>query len=354
MATVRGKRILRYVGNKPTPEQSLYSTEEILELRIPMAGNPFDDLMFDRQMRAMMHQRAIVDERARALTGQPRRLGEKVQVLMVQEALSMAVRLCTNDARIPHMTINMSYFTHSDDTYLREAIRQYVQQIVRGGFATPEEIDVRIPNLYSHHAEMDRENLERYRQAQQFEMQLQQEAERKQKRKTPNPFEVNMVEALVGWKGWKLGDSPIDSGQLISPSYGGVWKPDEPFQATCGECTDIPHESHSCGVYATDALDGAKGYGIVRGEVYGWGRYIRGDKGWRCQFAYPKAFYLDEGQGHLVEQLRAFHVPVYVKQPMLIYSPEEDGYDGHWNAETDGDCRAGEESNAGEAGDQDS
>jgi hypothetical protein len=336
------------VGNKPTPEESVYSTEEILFQGWPMALLPDKDLW---QMKMMQAQReSIMEQQYRAMTGASRRLGEKVQVLMSQSPFRATYVLHTNDSRIPNMEIP-SYALMDHRDAMVDFIRQYIHSIVRGGFATPEEIDVRIPNLYSHQAELDKEREQQMHMAQQYYLEMQERELRKLQQKQPNPFEVNMVEALVGWKGWKIRE---ENGVLASPSYGGAWFPDKPFEASCSECSEVPHESHSCGVYATDALEGARSYGVIRGEVYGWGRYIRGDKGWRCQFAYPKAFYLDEGQGHLVEQLRAYHVPVYVKQPMLIYSPEEDGYDGHWNSEENGDCRTDKESDAGEAGDQDS
>jgi hypothetical protein len=338
---VKGTRILRYVGNKPTPEKSVYSSEEIWEQGWPMALMPEKELEMLRQVQQM---RELELQRQMQRPG-PRRLGEKVQILVTQSPIRQAIILHTNDARIPHMEIPdyAMAFDRSEPTVF---IRQYIHQIVRAGFATLEEIDVQIPNFYSHQQELEKQREANLRAAMQQAIYLKQEEERKRKQKQSNPFEVNMVEALVGWKGWKIGDNNV----LKSPTFENLWSPDVPFEAVCKDCLDVPHEAHSCGVYATDDLNGAKGYGVVWGQVHGWGRYIRGDKGWRSQFAYPKAFYLNEDQGHLVEILRAYHVPVYVKQPMLIYNPEEDGYDGHWNAEADGNCGAHQVSDAGEAG----
>jgi hypothetical protein len=85
----------------------------------------------------------------------------------------------------------------------------------------------------------------------------------------------------------------------------------------------------------------------VLGEVYGWGRYIRGDIGWRAQYAYPKCFYLKANQMNHVDFLRTFHVPIYIEQPIKIYNPEEDGYE-HRNDEAHGYFGAGEVTDAGE------
>jgi hypothetical protein len=66
----------------------------------------------------------------------------------------------------------------------------------------------------------------------------------------------------------------------------------------------------------------------VLGEVYGWGRYIRGDEGWRSQYQYPKAFHLPvDAAPEMLEGLKKYHVPIYVEQPQLLYNPAEEGYE---------------------------
>lgn len=94
----------------------------------------------------------------------------------------------------------------------------------------------------------------------------------------------------------------------------------------------------------------------ILGEVFGWGRYVRGGIGWRSQFAYPKSFYLKSSQVNLIDHLRPYHVPIYVEQPVLIYNPEEDGYEhgtheAHRNLGAIKDAFAGEEDSAGDEAD---
>lgn len=168
-------------------------------------------------------------------------------------------------------------------------------------------------------------------------------------KKEPATFEVNLMEPLVGWKSWK-----IKNEFLFSPSYGTVWKPDEALVATCGGSSglfnephephteDCPQDGHSCGIYAADKRKETTSYeGDVYGLVYGWGRYIRGDQGWRAQFAYPRSFYLRPEQVDLIPVLAKYHVPILVETPTLVYKPEEDGYtneyrnaEANWNSGT--------------------
>lgn len=162
-------------------------------------------------------------------------------------------------------------------------------------------------------------------------------------------FEVNMVEALVGWKGWS-----INNDKLLS-AYSSMWLPEKPFEAKCGNGGNCksPNVACTCGAYAADKRETAHaGKGKVLGQVYGWGRYVRADSGWRAQFAYPKSFFLMEDQVEWIEILKPYRVPIYITQPFKIYDPTEDGYegedDGDWKAEEDRHSGAGQESDAEE------
>lgn len=176
-----------------------------------------------------------------------------------------------------------------------------------------------------------------------------------EKPKDESPFEVNMMEALIGWKALS-----VENGKIFSASMAGVsWPIDEPLVAMCKngkDHKDSPYEHCSCGIYASDARDGAKDYCHENDPedflalVYGWGKYVRGNNGWRSQYAYPKCFYLRQGQEPVIEPLKAYHVPIYIEQPTLIYNPEEDGYE-HREEATDWNCGAAEESTASEEGD---
>lgn len=173
------------------------------------------------------------------------------------------------------------------------------------------------------------------------------------KPKPPSVFDVNVMEALVGWKSWCLEDDGV-LGSSMWPEI--KWPVDEPLVAKCTSgCLDVPDEYHTCGIYAASTREQVLGYSDMNGEdfiglVYGWGRYIRGVEGWRAQFAYPKCFYLNSGQIALIEKLKAYHVPIYVEQPQLIYNPEEDGYE-YRGEEADGDSRTYTESFTAEEGD---
>jgi hypothetical protein len=169
------------------------------------------------------------------------------------------------------------------------------------------------------------------------------------------PYEVNMVEALVGWKAWNF-----DLAEQTLKTRGYSWPKDAPFEAKCVEyrmgkevahCKLVPTEDHCCGIYSStreDAKEFLDEDGIL-GMVYGWGRYIRGDVGWRAQFAYPKFFLIKNEQANLIEWLRLYHVPIYIEQPTLIYNPEEDGYE-HRGTEEDWNSGATEESASAEEG----
>jgi hypothetical protein len=142
-------------------------------------------------------------------------------------------------------------------------------------------------------------------------------------------FEVNMMEALLGWKSWCW-----DSGILKSNCGNCLWHPDTPTVAECvAGCAKVPAEHHTCGIYAATNRRTANDYEEVLGLVYGWGRYIRHSGGWKAQFAYPRCFYLQEEQMNLVELLMQYHVPIYVSQSVQMYDPAEEGYDGYWSEE---------------------
>jgi len=149
--------------------------------------------------------------------------------------------------------------------------------------------------------------------------------------KKPEPpiketFEVNLTEPLVGWRTWRY-LAPINNSRFHLSSIGvGIWRPLEAIKAICQQCEDIPNTFHTCGIYAVDKRENLPTLEGIVGEVYGWGRYVRGSEGWRCQYAYPKAFYLNSTQAHLARYLREFRVPIYVDVPMLRYDPREDGY----------------------------
>jgi hypothetical protein len=182
--------------------------------------------------------------------------------------------------------------------------------------------------------------------------------EEERKPKVEPPFEMNMMEALIGWKRWKLsGDRIISNNGPI------VWIPDTPLKAICTtkRCEDAPIVHHGCGIYAVDKEEQTeKNYGPVLGQVFGWGKYVRGEKGWRSQYAYPMRFLLEPGQESFLDVLKLYHVPVFTKTNVVmsqdkllavydllqVYNPEEEGYYGYWNNGTTRDSGASTDSNA--------
>jgi len=224
------------------------------------------------------------------------------------------------------------------DTYLR----MYIKELMFKCGIRLDEIDCARPNTYQAFYELkgedEKEKLFRIR-SREYEA-----AARRQKmleeeirlRKMPEVFEMNMVEALEGWKTWGMGQT-----KEFLTTRGVAWLPDQALEAKCdASCGEVPRTDHTCGIYASDNRQGAIGYGQVLGQVYGWGRYVRGDSGWKAQYAYPKCFYLIAEQVELIEPLKKYHVPIYIQQPMKIYNPAEEGYDGYWTAEENGDSGA--------------
>ena len=119
---------------------------------------------------------------------------------------------------------------------------------------------------------------------------------------------------LVGYREWALwreGEGPPRLRSLFHPT---VWPHDRPLGAVClrpliwhGRTGPghhgVPDALCECGIYAFrepefDTLRGAKGP-KARGIVRGWGRYILGTSGWRCEFARLAAVLEDEDDPRL-------------------------------------------------------
>lgn len=194
-------------------------------------------------------------------------------------------------------------------------------------------------------------------------------AKEEEKKKEPI-FEINMMEALMGWKAFC-----IEQGVLRSASQKTEWLPDQALKAKCtSSITDekkknceSPMATCSCGIYGGDARSSAEQYlgqgmqvgynpeaanSTFLGTIAGWGKYVRHMGGWRAQYAYPQAFYLKQDQEHFVPILRKFHVPISVEAPIQVYSPEEDGYE-HRTQEAYRNSGAAADSAAAEEGSTD-
>lgn len=133
------------------------------------------------------------------------------------------------------------------------------------------------------------------------------------------------VVPLVGfreWAVWRDGGGP----RLRSLFHPTVWPSDRALGAVClrpliwhGRTgvghKGVPDVMCECGIYAFrepefDTLRGAKGP-KVRGVVQGWGRYVLGTTGWRCEFARVAAMLEDEDDPLTGRELaRAYGIPV--------------------------------------------
>jgi hypothetical protein len=113
---------------------------------------------------------------------------------------------------------------------------------------------------------------------------------------------------LVGYREWALwleADSPPRLRSLFHPT---VWPHERPLGAVClrpliwngrtgARHRDVPDPLCECGIYAFrrpefESLRGARGP-KARGVVKGWGRYVLGTSGWRCEFARIVALFED-------------------------------------------------------------
>ena len=108
------------------------------------------------------------------------------------------------------------------------------------------------------------------------------------------------VVPLVGYREWAVQLDPDERPSLRSLFHPTSWPWDRVLGAVClrpliwhgrGDLAHhgVPDPACECGIYAFrspefETLRGAKGRKI-RGVVRGWGRYVLGSSGWRCEFA---------------------------------------------------------------------
>ncbi len=134
------------------------------------------------------------------------------------------------------------------------------------------------------------------------------------------------VVPLVGYRGWAVELAPDGSPTLRSLFHATAWAPDRALGAVClrpeiwsaqGDVAHrgVPDAACECGIYAFrspgfETLRGAKGP-KARGVVRGWGRYVLGTAGWRCEFAAVSAIAADVDEPALAEALaERYRVPL--------------------------------------------
>lgn len=114
----------------------------------------------------------------------------------------------------------------------------------------------------------------------------------------PKPVsEESIVGIITGFRCW---NAPLFE-DILRSQRGTKWVPRQRFEAVC-QASACTGEKCSCGIYAyKDMALVQSEYGSAketRKNVYGqvclWGRVLECERGYRAQFAYPKAF-LDTG-----------------------------------------------------------
>ncbi len=132
----------------------------------------------------------------------------------------------------------------------------------------------------------------------------------------------DLAGALVGFRCWGLAKT-TDGIRLVS--HGDViWPTQTPLCAECGsgKTHTSPGARCTCGLYALSAAEGfpyyhyeGRGYAVF-GEVYLWGEVVCGTRGYRAQYAYPKALHLAHRDWRYAQPLRdAYRVPVSLRNP---------------------------------------
>jgi hypothetical protein len=137
-----------------------------------------------------------------------------------------------------------------------------------------------------------------------------------------DPPVPDSIEPLVGRRCWGLAET-ADGIFICSGHSATIWPGDQPVEAACTRAHTSPGKSCSCGIYALAETEPWPYYSFegpgyaVWGEVLLWGVVIKGDKGYRAQFAYPKTLYLAHKDYDFVAPLRESYrdVPVQLRNP---------------------------------------
>jgi hypothetical protein len=152
---------------------------------------------------------------------------------------------------------------------------------------------------------------------------------------------------LLGFRSWKWDGAHR---LLVSPaSEGTVWLPGKDLRAECrhsrGKGHEVPDEQCSCGIYAATDIERAAPYtgaGHVFGLVWGFGRTVPGDNGFRAAYgrvaavlAVVREVSLDRMQ--LKRVAKAYSVPLLVPHSLDVESYR--GADGNSISDPDEELR---------------
>jgi hypothetical protein len=146
------------------------------------------------------------------------------------------------------------------------------------------------------------------------------------------PLVPDSIEPIVGRRCWGL--AKTNDGIFLGSGHGGtIWPGREPLEAACPRAHTSPDNSCSCGIYALAATEPWPYYSFegpgyaVWGEVLLWGVVIKGDKGYRAQFAYPKVLNLAHKDYRFAAPLRETYRGVLVQ----LRNPYPEVERGHRN-----------------------
>lgn len=146
----------------------------------------------------------------------------------------------------------------------------------------------------------------------------------------PDLIVPDSIEPIVGRRCWglaKIGGKIL----LCSAASHTVWPGDERFTAECSKSHAPPGDDCTCGIYALAETEPWPYYDFdgggqaVWGEVFLWGTVVKGEKGYRAQFAYPKRLYLAHKDYCFLKRLSESYrgVPISLRNP---YPEVESGH----------------------------
>lgn len=122
---------------------------------------------------------------------------------------------------------------------------------------------------------------------------------------------TEQIGPLVGWRSWKVTESPLYGLRLQSMYRAVIWQPGKALEAECLQPHghnptpfevlfkgggahrkgQVPQKNCSCGIYALKDSETKYVFHLssfnpsLLGVIEGWGRFVEGEKGFRVQYA---------------------------------------------------------------------
>lgn len=132
------------------------------------------------------------------------------------------------------------------------------------------------------------------------------------------------LEPLVGWRAW---GNISNEGYLKALAGSYYWVPGKPMQCRCQSCGGFTKPTFELGVHngagfyafkSITQLIEDRAYGQCIGQVYLWGQIVEHTRGYRAEFAYPKALLIDN-PWHKDTLEKAWKIPVEVGDIKSLY-----------------------------------